>query len=79
MNPDDLAMAKDIADVVGTASVLFIMVLLFYRGDIISRHVYEKLVERTVSETAERIAEKVCSVVEKMANKLDETDRKRRR
>jgi hypothetical protein len=59
-----LEMLLQIVNGIGTVGLLVILFVLFYRGDIMSRRVYEELTKRILSELCERIIDEVHDLFE---------------
>jgi hypothetical protein len=63
MSPEQVGAWSSIADVITTSAVLLILAVLFFRGDIISRKVYDELCKRSIDCTSRDVAEKVVDGV----------------
>lgn len=69
----DLQILANVAQSVTVTGVLFLAVVAFYRGDIISKFTLEKIVKSVVSE----IQSSINAKLENIEKKLDETARPR--
>ena len=69
MTPDQIKVLFDIADTITTVALLFALLVLFFRGDILSRKVYEELTKDIVGKMVEQVTDSVCDVIDR---KFDE-------
>lgn len=68
MTPEQLATYADVANTLGVVAILLAMLVLFFRGDILSRRVYENLTERMLG----AMVKKVCEEIREMFEKYEE-------
>lgn len=69
MSPDEIAAFTDVADVVTSVTILLVLATLFFRGDIISRKVYDTLIQHSIDKTARELSDKV---VDGIAEKIED-------
>ena len=56
-----LSSVADLANTLGVTAVLLWALLLFYRGEILSRRVYEELTERLLTVLSEKLVDRIVS------------------
>lgn len=64
MTPEQLAIYADIANTLGVVAILLAIVVLFFRGDILSRKVYENLAEKMMCSMVKKVCEEIREMFE---------------
>jgi hypothetical protein len=64
MTPEQLAIYADIANTLGVVAILLAVVVLFFRGDILSRRVYENLAEKMMCSMVKKVCEEIGEMFE---------------